>query len=191
MKKLPVFANKRRFQVFAQPTAATVEGLRPNLASGDYIVNVIRDHKTAFSEKHEDHYFGRAKSLTEHRTWWLTEIQLTYDGPDPANPEEGKIHYLFRALPANSFDYKLMKRFANRILDAIYEKIGKGEGKIYFSTIPGDKVQEYIDDERIVKYSYDPLQDVSFLDWTVNFVGDELHFVDPATIDVSGRNYAV
>lgn len=182
-RQLPFVKPKRRFHAAAVMNNPGL-GLNPTISGGDYIVNEIHKDVDTANRSEGEYYFGNSKALSERRNWWLTEIQLTYDGPNPSNPDDGRVHYLFRALPPNSFDYSLMKKYANFILEELYRRLGRGVGKVFFSTIPGDKIQKYLQDERIIRLDYEAGAKFNFNDWTINFVGDELHYVDPDTIDL-------
>lgn len=174
MKKPPIIKHKRRFSVMSTPLPVGEE-MRPNLASGDYCVNAVHDGSAEAISQRQDYFFGRGEEYSKRRTWWFIEIQLTYNGPNPENVEDGMVHYLFRALPPNSLDFPALKLFTTRILEELYQTLGRGKGKVYFSTIPANKVQEYLDDERIIKFHHDSDTLPDFKDWTVTFFGDSLH----------------
>ena len=93
---------------------------------------------------------------------------------------------MFQALPACQMSYTVLKRFINRILECLFQKLGRGVGEVYMSIIPGSKLDTYLENERIIHLPNPPanVDDLWFDEWEVNFVGDDLHEVDPVAIPV-------
>lgn len=181
-KPLTVIQKKRFRSLALQPITAT--GMRPNLASGDYIINTIHDGSQEAIKKSRDLYYGAADRRSAFPQWWSIDLSLSYDDPDPAAPAGSKVHYILHALPACQMTYTVVKRFINRILEAVYEKLGRGLGEVYMSIIPPGRLETYLNDERIIKFPVESgeIANIYFDDWQINFVGDDLHEVDPTTI---------
>lgn len=183
MAKPLTVIRKNRFRSLAlQPITNT--GMRPTLASSDYIVNQIHDGSKEAIKNCRDLYYGMSEKRSAYPQWWSFDISVTFSDPDPAAPSHAKIHYMFSALPPCQMSYRTAKRFVNRILECLFQQVGRGTGELYMSIIPGPKLDAYLENERIIVLPEPPdtLTDAWFQDWEVNFVGDDLHYVDPATI---------
>ena len=183
MAKPLTVIRKNRFRSLAlQPITNT--GMRPMLASSDYIVNQIHDGSKEAIKNSRDLYYGVSEKRSAFPQWWSMDISLTFPDPDPEAPRHAKIHYMFQALPACQMSYTVLKRFINRILECLFQKLGRGVGEVYMSIIPGSKLDTYLENEQIIHLPNPPadVDDLWFGEWEVNFVGDELHEVDPATI---------
>lgn len=172
--------RKNRLRALALPFVNN-SGLRPELASGDYLMFPIHDGSGHAIRVSKDSFFGHSEERSKYPQWWSLSFAITFPDPDPEAPFNSKIHYMFKAVPPCQLGFKPMKRFANRILEVIYEKVGAGEGTAFASIMPPNMVEEHLRQGLIVKYTENDLDDNWFQDWSVSFL-DDLHYVDPATI---------
>lgn len=171
---------KKRFAAFSAP-ALVDTGLRPRLASVDYILFPVHDGSPEAIRKARDTYMGQTRVKANFRQWYSIDISLSYPDTDPEAPMGSQVHYMFNVLPPCRLDFTEMKRFVNRVLEVLYSQLGLGLGSVYASIIPREKVDYYIQNGQIEEMA--PSEDGShrFDDWTVSFL-DTLHVVDPATI---------
>ena len=185
MSKNLKVAHKARFRALALPLANEA-GLRPALASGDYLTCPIHDGTKESIAKARDHFFGNSEERSKFRQWWSFDIALEYPELNPADdaPKNPKIYYMLKFLAPGPMEYRAMRRFVNHVVSDLYKKIGRGEGTLYASIIPSATVERYLLDGTIEKADEDTQYDTgTFDDWTVSYT-QELHYVDPATIEV-------
>ena len=182
MAKKPItVVKKNRLRALALPLA-NASGLRPALASSDYILFPIHDGSASAIKVSRDSYFGAAEVRSKHPQWWSIDIALNYPETDPDAPRGSMIHYMFKAITPFQVSYVEMKRYVNQVLSELYPILGRGTGSVYASIMPNDIVQKYIDSGKLEVSPRDLETSLRFDDWTVGFDG-ELHDVDPSTIE--------
>ena len=172
--------QKNRFRALALPLAND-SGLRPALASGDYILFPIHDGSQNAIRVSRDSYFGQAKHRSQHWQWYSLDIALEYPETDPDAPPNSKIHYIFKTHTPYAVDFDEMKRYVNRVLSALYGMLGRGVGSVYASIMPTAMVDDLIAKGKIEEAKRRVDTDIWFHDWEVGFT-DDLHYVDPESI---------
>lgn len=179
-KKPIVVKQKQRFRALAMPLLND-SGLRPELASSDYILFPIHDGSANAIRVSRDSYFGASEVRSQHPQWYSFDIALTYPETDPEAPPGSKIYYIFKAVSPYQLSYKEMKKYINRILEELFNQVGRGVGSVYASIMPPHIVDKYIQAGKLEKSPRDVDNQIEFHDWDVGFT-HELHAVDPADI---------
>ena len=172
--------QKHPLRALAMPLA-NASGLRPNLESADYVMFPIHDGSKEAIRVSRDNYYGQAEIRTKHWQWYAIDIALNYDDTDEDAPRGSKVHYMFRVLTPCNMSLEEMKCYVNRVLEDLYDMLGRGLGSVYASIIPAAKVQLNIDQGLVVPFTRKDSQPLDFSEWTLGYT-DDLHYVDPETI---------
>lgn len=181
MAKQPVkVMTKNRFRALALPLA-NASGLRPSLESGDYILFPIHDGTQAAIRVSRDTYVGHAEIRSNSNQWYSLDVALEYPDTDPEAPSGSKIHYMFKFHTPFKVSYSEMKRYVNRVLEELYDLLGRGIGSVYASIIPQTTVEKLIAKGAIEESVRPPEEIMNFAGWSIGFT-DDLHYVEPADI---------
>ena len=181
MNKKPIIVKqKQRFRALAMPLV-NESGLRPELASSDYILFPIHDGSANAIRVSRDSYFGQSEMRSKYPQWYSFDIALTFNDTDPEAPKGSKIHYMFKMHSPFKLDYEEMKNYANRVLEELFHTVGRGVGSIYASMMPESTVAKLIDQGKIEKSDRPMIERMFFDEWTIGFT-DDLHYVDPKDI---------